>query len=86
MELQAVRARRAPEPVGHKRYDLFNPFITCPGGKQNLNRIGDSGDGGKWLCDDLLQREDCVVFSLGSNGEGQKNISIVDNCIHNTLF
>eukprot|EP00890_Picochlorum_soloecismus_P003932 jgi/Picsp_1/453/NSC_00451-R1_protein len=67
--VEAVRARRAPEPAGHRRYDLFNPFITCPGGKQDLNRIGDSGDGGKWLCDDLLQREDCVVFSLGSNGQ-----------------
>ena len=67
---QAVKIRRAPEPAGHKRYDLFNPFITCPGGKQNLNRFGDSGDGGKWLCDDLLQKEDCVVFSLGSNGKG----------------
>ena len=65
----AVDARRPPEPVGFELYDLFNPYITCPSGKKLMKRVGDSGDGGKWLCIDMLQEEGCVVFSLGSNGQ-----------------
>jgi len=35
------------------------------------DRVGDIGDGGKWICGmtNLLQVDDCVVYSLGSNGK-----------------
>jgi hypothetical protein len=65
----AVDARRPPEPTGFELYNLFSPYITCPAGKKLMKRIGDAGDGGKWLCVDLLQEKDCVIFSLGSNGQ-----------------
>lgn len=43
--------------------------MTCPTGKDGLNRIGNDGEGGKMICTELLKgTEDCVVFSLGSNG------------------
>ena len=81
--------------VGFELYDLFNAYITCPAGKKLMKRIGDAGDGGKWVgadelisastgarsslshshshsryarslqvCIDILQEEDCVIFSL----------------------
>ena len=67
--VNATLVRRPPEPVGHKMYDLFQPYIKCPSGNKMMNRVGDTGDGGKWLCDELLQKDECVVFSLGSNGQ-----------------
>ena len=56
------------EPMGGRRFDLFTPFIKCPDGQPPV-RFGDSGDGGKLLCADMLASPDCVVFSLGSNND-----------------
>jgi hypothetical protein len=67
--VNATENRHPPEPRGFALYDLFNPYINCPGGKKSMRRVGDTGDGGKWLCNQLLETEDCVVFSLGSNGQ-----------------
>jgi len=68
--MQAKKRNRPPEPHGHARYNLFSPYMTCPAGKDGLNRIGNDGEGGKMICTELLMgKEDCVVFSLGSNGE-----------------
>jgi hypothetical protein len=35
-----------------------------------MNRVGGQGDGATWTCDPhrLLEREDCVVYSIGSDG------------------
>jgi hypothetical protein len=48
--------------------DPFRDFYRCPG---IVEKLGNLGDGGKWLCgvDDLLQRPGCVVYSFGSNGD-----------------
>ena len=45
----------------------WEPSYTCT----TLERLGRSGDGGKWVCDPqhYLQLEDCVVYSIGSNGD-----------------
>jgi len=70
-------------PVLYKtrcRYELFQPELGCP----ELERIGDLGDGGKWVCGlGTLTRglawttsewqgeglgSPCVVYSFGSNG------------------
>ncbi len=64
----AAENRRPPEPLGHAKYDIFNPYIGCPNG-QHLKRVGDAEEGGKWICTDLLKKKDCVVFSLGSLGQ-----------------
>lgn len=40
--------------MGFELYDLFNAYITCPAGKKLMKRIGDAGDGGKWVGADEL--------------------------------
>lgn len=67
--VNATENRHPPEPKGFALYDLFNPYVNCPGGKKSMRRVGDTGDGGKWLCNQLLNQDNCVVFSLGSNGQ-----------------
>jgi len=63
-EDQFVKFRRVPSTV----FELFAPTYECDAVK--LKRIGSSGDGGKWICEeDYLKQDDCVVFSLGSNGQ-----------------
>lgn len=66
--VNATRVFRPPEPEGHAKYDLFQPYVHCPSGQKMMKRVGNSGEGGKWLCDELLQKDTCVIFSLGSNG------------------
>ena len=57
------------EPADYTRYDLFNPFVDCPGGRP-LTRLGPPGDGGKWLCmEGNNVQEPCVAYSIGSAGE-----------------
>eukprot|EP00123_Amoebidium_parasiticum_P021160 comp6263_c0_seq1/m.2082 comp6263_c0_seq1/g.2082 ORF comp6263_c0_seq1/g.2082 comp6263_c0_seq1/m.2082 type:complete len:365 (-) comp6263_c0_seq1:610-1704(-) len=54
------------EPPGHRRFDLFNPYLPCPSGQ--LKKMG-TLEGGKWICTDLLEKEPCLIYSLGSNNE-----------------
>lgn len=43
-----------------------DPMFTCP----NLRRVGGRGDGPKWTCDPhrLGLNEDCLIYSIGSQG------------------
>ena len=45
----------------------LQPDFTCP----HIQRVGGHGDGPKWTCDPhrLLKRKDCLVYSVGSNGD-----------------
>ena len=45
----------------------WEPNFHC----SHARRIGQMGDGGKWLCDPfrLKTRADCLIYSVGSNGE-----------------
>jgi hypothetical protein len=47
--------------------DNWTPNFHC----SNARRIGTTGEGGKWVCDpnQLKSRNDCLVYSAGSNGE-----------------
>jgi hypothetical protein len=47
--------------------DFFPPAFFCP---HELERVGDLGDGGKWVCglSQLQEKEDCVVYSVGTTG------------------
>ena len=48
--------------------DPFRDFYRCPG---VVEKVGPLSDGGKWVCgvDTLLQRPDCVIYSIGSHGD-----------------
>ncbi|EFJ12555.1 hypothetical protein SELMODRAFT_425378 [Selaginella moellendorffii] len=49
-------------------FDLITPTYHCDA--NSLQRIGASGDGGKWLCGPIrVLGPKCVVFSLGSNNQ-----------------
>ena len=64
------------EPVNSRRWDLFNPLVPCPDGGA-LKRVGSSEDGGKWLCAETLEAP-CVVYSIGSNGQYDWEIAVLD--------
>ncbi|KAG2500739.1 hypothetical protein HYH03_001503 [Edaphochlamys debaryana] len=49
----------------HKRFEPFQPFITCPP-DQRLERVGNEHDGGKWLCGLDKMKAPCNVISVGS--------------------
>ena len=58
------------EPQHFEKYNLFNPYVTCPNGEP-MQKMGGSPmepDAGKWLCVSLL-KPPCTIFSLGSNGD-----------------
>jgi len=53
----------------------FYPTYTCP----DEERIGGPLDGGKWVCGPRrLPRENCVVYSIGSNGVDDFEQSMYD--------
>jgi hypothetical protein len=45
-----------------------------------MNRVGGQGDGATWTCDPhrLLEREECVVYSIGSDGTYVWEDALVD--------
>eukprot|EP01069_Polyplicarium_translucidae_P011003 Polyplicarium_translucidae@DN3416_c0_g1_i1.p1 len=46
--------------------DAFVPEIAC----QLSRRVGGAVDGGKWICDPFtLLKEDCLIYSFGSNDD-----------------
>lgn len=66
-----IRFGFRPEPQHHSRYQLMQSFISCPRG--GLKRFPEGiEDGGKWLCFEVLEKPDCVVYSLGSGGNKWK--------------
>jgi hypothetical protein len=66
-ELQAARTP-ADDFTSRTAYDLYEPTWTC----HLERRVGLAhGDGGKWVCgpDRYFAGRDCLVYSVGSNGE-----------------
>ena len=53
-----------------RSWDYFMPVYNCPL-KEKIGIAPRLGDNGKWLCGvrTLLQKDNCVVYSFGSNGE-----------------
>ncbi|GLC34865.1 hypothetical protein PLESTB_001172300 [Pleodorina starrii] len=62
-----VSKNNSEYPPAWERFDLFQPFISCPPGR-TLRRVG-QGDGGKWLCDPSTLNAPCTIISLGSGME-----------------
>ena len=70
-ELEESTSFRA-EPNAHRSFpslwSLYEPEFVC----DRFIRVGEMGDGGKWLCLDpavLQQDRPCVVYSFGSSGQ-----------------
>ncbi|EFN52275.1 hypothetical protein CHLNCDRAFT_139206 [Chlorella variabilis] len=75
------RQRQRMEPAGFHRFALFNPIVRCPDG-QLPRRLGDDGDGGKWLCQVAgsgggRPGHTCVVYSVGSNRQVDFEIAML---------
>ena len=53
------------------RWDYFMPVYNGCTVQEKLGVVPRLGDNGKWMCgvQSLLQREGCVVYSFGSNGD-----------------
>mmetsp|Transcript_37819 Transcript_37819/g.52518 ORF Transcript_37819/g.52518 Transcript_37819/m.52518 type:complete len:379 (+) Transcript_37819:443-1579(+) len=49
----------------------YEPSVGCVG----EIRIGDSGDGGKWICPSLIRKHNCSVLSVGIGGNAYKDTS-----------
>ncbi|KZP34203.1 hypothetical protein FIBSPDRAFT_719945 [Athelia psychrophila] len=49
-------------------WDFFTAAFQCP---HRMERLGNGGDGGKWVCgmERVQQKKDCVIYSVGINGE-----------------
>lgn len=62
---------------GHKFFqNHFEPDFNC----RHERRIGRLGDGGKWVCDPhrIQKQPDCLVYSVGSNGDPSFEQSVRD--------
>ncbi|KAH9974226.1 methyltransferase domain-containing protein [Russula compacta] len=66
-------------------WDFFPPAFFCP---HELERIGELGDGGKWVCglSRLQENEDCIVYSVGSPAEASFEAELLARTRHCQLF
>lgn len=65
--------------------DFFLPAFSCP---HELERIGALGDGGKWICglSQLQEKEDCIVYSVGSPADASFEAELLARTRHCQLF
>ncbi|CAK5271848.1 unnamed protein product, partial [Mycena citricolor] len=56
----------APFTAFYTLWDLYAPIFSCP---FQAFRVGDHGDGGKWVCgfERVIQQDRCIVYSMGVN-------------------
>jgi len=66
-------------------WDFFPPAFFCP---HELERVGDLGDGGKWVCglSQLQEKEDCVVYSIGPPADASFEAELLARTRHCQLF
>ncbi|KAN0102407.1 Methyltransferase domain containing protein [Russula decolorans] len=66
-------------------WDFFPPAFFCP---HELERVGDLGDGGKWVCgmSQLQEKEDCIVYSIGPPTDASFESELLARTRHCQLF
>jgi hypothetical protein len=57
-------------------WDFFIPAFSCP---FPVTRTGQLGDGGKFVCglDRVIRRSDCIIYSLGVEGDSSFEAEIL---------
>ncbi|KAN0141570.1 Methyltransferase domain containing protein [Lactarius tabidus] len=75
---------KEPWPA-YTAWDFFTPAFSCP---HELERIGALGDGGKWVCglSQLQEKEDCIVYSVGSPADASFEAELLARTRHCQLF
>ncbi|KII83775.1 hypothetical protein PLICRDRAFT_46956 [Plicaturopsis crispa FD-325 SS-3] len=71
---------RDPWPA-YTVWDFFPAAFNCP---HEVERIGALGDGGKWVCgmSRVVEKPDCVVYSVGINYESSFEADILSRTRH----
>jgi len=66
-------------------WDFFPPAFFCP---HELERVGELGDGGKWVCgiSQLQEQEDCIVYSVGPPAEASFEAELLARTRHCQVF
>ena len=62
-------------------WDFFPAAYNCP---HEVERIGDMGDGGKWVCgvSRIAEKKDCVIYSVGINYESSFEEDLLSRTRH----
>jgi len=66
-------------------WDFFPPAFFCP---HELERIGELGDGGKWVCglSQLQEAEECIIYSVGPPGDASFEAELLARTRHCQLW
>ncbi|KAI0049038.1 hypothetical protein FA95DRAFT_1489947 [Auriscalpium vulgare] len=66
-------------------WDFFPPAFNCP---HDIERVGTLGDGGKWVCglERLRDKQDCVVYSVGSPADASFEAELLARTKHCQLY
>jgi hypothetical protein len=62
-------------------FDYFLPSFNCP---HSVEKIGQMGDGGKWVCGlEVFQDHSCIVYSFGVRGDSSFEAEVIKttNCL-----
>jgi hypothetical protein len=71
-----ISVRRGELMNRRQIYSYFPATYECD--KNHFRRIGGSDDGGKWICmEHFPMEDDCVVVSVGSNGQFEFEMDII---------
>ncbi|CAD6194081.1 unnamed protein product [Caenorhabditis auriculariae] len=69
---EVMQKLRNPPSNNKEFYDIFIPEVLCP----KIIRVGECGDGGKFVCNPPAIPKDCVIVSLGLNNQIMFDVDI----------
>jgi hypothetical protein len=77
--IRKTRSSRPPTEGESSTSQILNslqPDFTCP----HMTRVGGQDDKARWTCDPhrLLERENCVIYSIGSDGTYKWEDALID--------
>ncbi|KIK61066.1 hypothetical protein GYMLUDRAFT_243746 [Collybiopsis luxurians FD-317 M1] len=83
-DLDMFPPNKSPWPA-YTVWDYFPAAFNCP---HEVRRVGMMGDGGKWLCglSRLVEKEDCIVYSVGLNRDCSFETDLLINTNHCKIY